>query len=117
MIIFGSILSPFVSSSKNLSKHALDAGSGAFFFLPSAILVLGRNGKDKNFFNLTLFLLLRLLTNQWILSIPAVLLARLPFQVDWIIFQVSSLVFVERKLKIFLCPVFLLISFLVLYHN
>ena len=38
MIIFGSILTPFVSSSKNLSKPALDAGSGAFFFLPSAIL-------------------------------------------------------------------------------
>ena len=37
-IIFGSILTPLVSSSKNLSKPALDAGSGAFFFLPSAIL-------------------------------------------------------------------------------
>ena len=36
--IFGSILTPLVSSSKNLSKPALDAGSGAFFFLPSAIL-------------------------------------------------------------------------------
>ena len=33
MIIFGSILTPFVSSSKNLSRPALDAGSGAFFFL------------------------------------------------------------------------------------
>ena len=38
MITLGSILTPFVSSSKNLSKPALDAGSGAFFFLPSAIL-------------------------------------------------------------------------------
>ena len=64
MIIFGSILTPFVSSSKNLSKPALDAGNGAFFFLPSAILVLRQNGKDKNFFNLTLILLLDLLTNQ-----------------------------------------------------
>ena len=43
MIIFGSILTPFVSSSKNLSKPALDAGSGAFFFLPSAILVMRHN--------------------------------------------------------------------------
>ena len=64
MIIFGSILTPFVSSSKNLSKPALDAGSGACFFLPSAILVLKQNGKDKNFFNLTLILLLDLLTDQ-----------------------------------------------------
>ena len=62
--IFGSILTPFVSSSKNLSKPALDAGSGAFFFLHSAILVFGQSGKDKNFFNLTLILLLDLLTNQ-----------------------------------------------------
>ena len=38
MTIFGSIFTPFVSSSKNLSRPALDAGSGAFFFLPSAIL-------------------------------------------------------------------------------
>ena len=81
-IIFGSILTPLVSSSKNLSKPALDAGSGAFFFLPSAILVFGQSGKDKNFFNLTLISLLDLLTNQWILSIPAVLLVHFPFQVD-----------------------------------
>ena len=81
-IIFGSILTPLVSSSKNLSKPALDAGSGAFFFLPSAILVMRHNGKDKNFFNSTLISLLNLLTNQWILSIPAVLLVHFPFQVD-----------------------------------
>ena len=31
--IFGSILKPFVSSSKNLNRPALDAGSGAPFFL------------------------------------------------------------------------------------
>ena len=91
--IFGSILTPFVSSSKNLSKPALDAGSGAFFFLPSAILGIGHNGKDKNFFNLTLILLLRLLTNQWILSILAALLAHLLFQAEQIISQVSSRVF------------------------
>ena len=95
MIIFGSILTPFVSSSKNLSKPALDAGSGAFFFLPSAILVLRQNGKDKNFFNSTLILLLRLLTNQWILSILAALLAHLLFQAEQIISQVSSRVFLE----------------------
>ena len=82
MIIFGSILTPFVSSSKNLSKPALDAGSGAFFFLPSAILGIGHNGKDKNFFNSTLISLLYLLMNQLILSILAVLLACLPFQAD-----------------------------------
>ena len=82
MIIFGSILTPFVSSSKNLSKPALDAGSGACFFLPSAILVLRQNGKDKNFFNLTLILLLDLLTNQWTLSILAALMVCPPFQVD-----------------------------------
>jgi len=81
-IIFGSILTPLVSSSKNLSKPALDAGSGAFFFLPSAILVMRHNNKDKNFFNSTLISLLNLLTNQWILSIPAALMGFLPFQAD-----------------------------------
>ena len=79
-IIFGSFLTPLVSSSKNLSKPALDAGSGAFFFLPSAILVIRHNNKDKNFFNSTLISLLNLLTNQWILSIPAALMGFLPFQ-------------------------------------
>ena len=79
--IFGSILTPFVSSSKNLSKPALDAGSGAFFFL-SAILGIGHNGENKNFFNSTLISLLYLLMNQLILSILAVLLACLPFQAD-----------------------------------
>ena len=33
MMIFGSIFTPLVSSSKNLNSPALDAGSGAFFFL------------------------------------------------------------------------------------
>ena len=32
MMILGSILIPFVSSSKNLSRPALDAGNGALFF-------------------------------------------------------------------------------------
>ena len=82
MMIFGSILTPLVSSSKNLSKPALDAGSGAFFFLPSAILGIGHNGKDKNFFNSTLISLLNLLINQWILSIPVALMDSLPFQAD-----------------------------------
>jgi hypothetical protein len=36
MAILGSILNPFVSSSKNLNSPALDAGSGAFFL--SAII-------------------------------------------------------------------------------
>ena len=33
IMIFGSILKPLVSSSKNLNNPALDAGNGAFFFL------------------------------------------------------------------------------------
>jgi len=32
--ISGLILTPSVSSSKNLSRPALDAGNGLFFFLP-----------------------------------------------------------------------------------
>jgi hypothetical protein len=36
-IIFGSILKPFVSSSKNLMRPPLDAGSGAAFL--SAIMI------------------------------------------------------------------------------
>ena len=46
MMIFGSILTPLVSSSKNLSRPALDAGSGAFFFLPSAMPSI-ESGKVK----------------------------------------------------------------------
>ena len=50
MTIFGSILNPFVSSSKNLSRPALDAGSGAFFFLPSAMpSIENRKVKIKTF--------------------------------------------------------------------
>ena len=50
IMIFGSILTPFVSSSKNLSRPALDAGNGAFFFLPSAMLSIeSRNVKIKTF--------------------------------------------------------------------
>ena len=50
MMIFGSILNPFVSSSKNLSRPALDAGSGAFFFLPSAMpSIENRKVKIKTF--------------------------------------------------------------------
>ena len=33
IMIFGLILTPLVSSSKNLNNPALDAGNGAFFFL------------------------------------------------------------------------------------
>ena len=44
MMIFGSIFTPLVSSSKNLSRPALDAGNGAFFFLPSAILGIEAEG-------------------------------------------------------------------------
>jgi len=50
MTIFGSTLNPFVSSSKNLSRPALDAGSGAFFFLPSAMpSIENRKVKIKTF--------------------------------------------------------------------
>ena len=33
IMIFGLILTPLVSSSKNLNNPALDAGNGAFFFV------------------------------------------------------------------------------------
>ena len=50
MTIFGATLNPFVSSSKNLSRPALDAGSGAFFFLPSAMpSIESRKVKIKTF--------------------------------------------------------------------
>ena len=45
MTIFGSILNPFVSSSKNLSRPALDAGRGAFFFLSA--MPCNKNKKVK----------------------------------------------------------------------
>jgi hypothetical protein len=35
--IFGETLTPFVSSSKNLSKPALDAGSGLLLFLSANV--------------------------------------------------------------------------------
>jgi hypothetical protein len=42
--ISGLILTPSVSSSKNLSSPALDAGIGAFFFLPlKVVLPCGAN--------------------------------------------------------------------------
>jgi hypothetical protein len=41
--IFGSILNPLVSSSKNLNRPALDAGSGAPFFL---LLIVALQGQD-----------------------------------------------------------------------
>ena len=56
MIIFGSILNPLVSSSKNLSRPALDAGNGAFFFLSAMSIIERKKGEDKNFFNSTLIL-------------------------------------------------------------
>jgi len=49
MIIFGSILTPFVSSSKNLSRPALDAGSGAFFFLSAMPCNENKKVKIKTF--------------------------------------------------------------------
>ena len=49
MMIFGSILNPFVSSSKNLSRPALDAGSGAFFFLSAILSIESRMVKIKTF--------------------------------------------------------------------
>ena len=49
MIIFGSILTPFVSSSKNLSSPALDAGSGAFFFLSAMPNIERKKVKIKTF--------------------------------------------------------------------
>ena len=38
--ISGLILTPSVSSSKNLRRPALDAGNGLFFFLPLIVLSL-----------------------------------------------------------------------------
>ena len=49
MTIFGSILNPFVSSSKNLSRPALDAGSGAFFFLSAMPCNKNKKVKIKTF--------------------------------------------------------------------
>jgi len=49
MIIFGSILTPLVSSSKNLSRPALDAGNGAFFFLSAILSIESRSVKIKTF--------------------------------------------------------------------
>jgi len=49
MIIFGSIFTPLVSSSKNLSRPALDAGNGAFFFLSAILSIESRSVKIKTF--------------------------------------------------------------------
>ena len=49
MIIFGSILTPLVSSSKNLSRPALDAGSGSFFFLSPMPSIERKKLKIKTF--------------------------------------------------------------------
>jgi hypothetical protein len=50
MMIFGSIFTPLVSSSKNLNRPALDAGNGALFFLLSAMPSIGcRKMKIKTF--------------------------------------------------------------------
>jgi len=49
LIIFGSTLIPFVSSSMNLSKPALDAGSGAFFFLSPMPSIERKELKIKTF--------------------------------------------------------------------
>ena len=45
--IFGSILNPFVSSSKNLNSPALEAGSGAPFFLLLIVDLQGQNFRIK----------------------------------------------------------------------
>jgi len=49
MMIFGSFLNPLVSSSKNLSRPALDAGSGAFFFLSAIPNIENKKVKIKTF--------------------------------------------------------------------
>jgi len=49
MIILGSILTPLVSSSKNLNRPALDAGSGAFFFLSAIPNIENKKVKIKTF--------------------------------------------------------------------
>jgi len=49
MMIFGSIFTPLVSSSKNLSRPALDAGSGAFFFLSAISNIENKKVKIKTF--------------------------------------------------------------------
>lgn len=50
--IFGSILNPFVSSSKNLIKPPLDAGKGADFLL---LLMVNFQGLDFDIKTLLLF--------------------------------------------------------------
>ena len=49
MMILGSILTPLVSSSKNLSRPALDAGSGEFFFLSAIPNIENKKVKIKTF--------------------------------------------------------------------
>ena len=49
MTIFGPILNPFVSSSKNLSRPALDAGRGAFFFFSPMPCNKNKKVKIKTF--------------------------------------------------------------------
>ena len=49
MMILGSIFTPLVSSSKNLSRPALDAGNGAFFFLSAILSIESRSVKIKTF--------------------------------------------------------------------
>ncbi len=45
--IFGSILNPLVSSSKNLNSPALDAGSGALFFLSPMVALTSQDFRIK----------------------------------------------------------------------
>ena len=47
--IFGETLTPFVSSSKNLNRPALDAGNGAFFFLSAIPNIENKKVKIKTF--------------------------------------------------------------------
>jgi len=49
MMIFGSIFTPLVSSSKNLSRPALEAGNGAFFLLSAILSIESRSVKIKTF--------------------------------------------------------------------
>ncbi len=57
--IFGSTLKPFVSSSKNRKRPALDAGNGAPFFLLLISTILPRF-YNKNF-------IVNFLTYEWFL--------------------------------------------------
>jgi len=62
--IFGSTLKPFVSSSKNRNSPALDAGSGALFFLLLMVIFQSKKINIK-----TLLLLQNLVLNHSFLRV------------------------------------------------